>query len=69
MLPRPPSGGYQYQAGGIKKVAEEMSMNPTEMSRMIDFLRGIGLDEKTINDCIQYIATGINPPRKEEKEE
>lgn len=50
-------------------MAEEMSMNPTEMSRMIDFLRGIGLDEKTINDCIQYIATGISPPRKEEKEE
>ena len=43
-----------------------MSMTPTEVSRMIDFLRGIGLDEKKINDCIQYIATGINPPKKEQ---
>lgn len=42
---------------------ENVSMNPTEVSRMIDFLRGVGLDEKTINDCIQYIATGINPPK------
>ena len=47
-------------------MGDEMSMNPTEMSRMIDFLRGVGLDEKTINNCIQYIATGINPPKKEQ---
>ena len=44
---------------------ENMSMNPTEVSRMIDFLRAVGLDEKTINDCIQYIATGVNPPKME----
>lgn len=45
---------------------EEMSMNPTEISRMIDFLRETGLSEKTINDCIQYIATGIHPPKSEQ---
>lgn len=48
---------------------DEMSMNPTETSRMIDFLRGVGLDEKTINDCIQYIATGINLPGNAPKEQ
>lgn len=48
---------------------DEMSMNPTETSRMIDFLRAVGLDEKTINDCIQYIATGINLPGNAPKEQ
>lgn len=48
---------------------DEMSMNPTEMSRMIDFLRAVGLDEKTINDCIQYIATGIKLPDNDPKKQ
>ena len=56
--------GQIHLVGGRKDMCDEMSMNPTEVSRMIDFLRAIGLDEKTINNCIQYIATGINLPGK-----
>ena len=44
----------------------EMAMTPTETSRMIDFMRAIKIPEKTINDCIQYIATGVGLPESEE---
>ena len=48
---------------------EEMAMTPKEISRLIDFMRAIGISEKTINDCIQYIATGIGLPESNDKPE
>ncbi len=47
-------------------IEEEESGNLTliEIVRMMDYLRAVGLTAEQICDCIRYMATGVDIPKK-----
>ena len=47
-------------------IEEEESGNLTliEIVRMMDYLRAVGLTAEQICDCIRYMATGVEIPKK-----
>ncbi len=50
-----------------EEVTEEMTI--TEVTRMNDWLKAMGLTDAQILDCQNYIATGIGLPKKEPTKE
>ncbi len=49
-----------------EEATEEMTI--TEVTRMNDWLRAMGMSDKDILDCQNYIATGVGLPTKEPAE-
>ena len=43
---------------------ESWSLTLTEIVRMMDYLRAVGLTTEQICDCIRYMATGVEIPKK-----
>ena len=50
-----------------EEVTEEMTI--TEVIRMNDWLKAMGMSDAQILDCQNYIATGIGLPEKEPTKE
>lgn len=50
-----------------EEATEEMTI--TEVIRMNNWLRAMGMSDKDILDCQNYIATGVGLPKKEPTEE
>ena len=50
-----------------EEATEEMTI--TEVTRMNDWLRAMGMTDKEILDCQNYIATGVGLPTKEPPKE